>query len=164
MVFVFGIDVPLVELIFVLTLILAVLFGILVYMLVNQIKLHSLLEMVLRKEDIELKGLKEINSEEKKELNVLRSVKKELDKLLYSEQHFHKLMAMTQPKQGKLSPADKKKIAADFWKGLLKLSKGHKKKEIVEILIQRQELLKKEIFEINRERQKIDEFIREMTK
>lgn len=165
MVFVFGIDVPLVELIFVLTLILAVLFGILVYLLINQIRLHKLLEKILGKEDMELKGLKEINQEEKNELKVLRGLKKELDKLLYGEQHLQKMVALIQPKKTKgkrLTAEEKRKIAKDFWNNLFTLSKKNKAKEILEILEQRKDRLDRNMNELIRERKKIEEFLVEI--
>ncbi|MBU0456943.1 MAG: hypothetical protein ABH824_02665 [Nanoarchaeota archaeon] len=85
MVFVFGIDVPLVEMIFVLTIILVVLLGLLIYLVIGQVKLKRELKTVINKENVELKGLKEIQGEEKDELGLLRTMRSEMDKLLYAK-------------------------------------------------------------------------------
>ena len=71
MVFVFGIDVPLVELIFVLTLILILLFALLIYVVIIQSKLNKRLKEVLRKENLELRGLESIEDKESHEINLL---------------------------------------------------------------------------------------------
>ena len=85
MVFVFGIDLPLVELIFVLTLMLIGLFGLLVYIIIKQRQLNERLEEILSKENVELKSLKTISKEEKSETKLLRIIRTELDKLIYGE-------------------------------------------------------------------------------
>ena len=74
MVLVFGIDVPLVELIFVLTLVLFLLLGLLIYLVVNQVKLNKRLELILRKENLELKDLKRIKKGERTEVSLLRRI------------------------------------------------------------------------------------------
>ena len=71
MVFVFGIDVPLVELIFVLTLILILLFALLIYVVIIQNKLNRRLKEVLKKENQELVGLKHIEDKETHEISLL---------------------------------------------------------------------------------------------
>ena len=87
MVFVFGIDLPLVELIFVLTIVLILLFGLQIYLIVSQYLLNEKLKTVIRKEDVELKRLNTLNKEEKSELTLLRTIRHELDKLLYVKTH-----------------------------------------------------------------------------
>ncbi|MFH1682518.1 MAG: hypothetical protein ABIA37_01855 [Candidatus Woesearchaeota archaeon] len=163
MVFVFGIDVPLVELIFILTLILALLFGILVYLLINQINLHKMLQTVLRKEDIELKGLKEIGDEEKSELRMLRGLKAELDKLLYGEAYFKKMTHALNPKKSKVKLTEKEraKIADEFWKRLGELSKKRRSNEIFPMLEKRKNELDKQLQKIVDERKKVDDFLHE---
>ncbi len=85
MVFVFGIDIPLVELIFVLTLILVLLFALLIYIVVRQNQLNNRLMIILDKENIELDNLKEITKEEKTEAKLLGAIRTELDKLVYGQ-------------------------------------------------------------------------------
>ncbi|MBU0470606.1 MAG: hypothetical protein KJ984_03970 [Nanoarchaeota archaeon] len=84
MVFVFGVDIPLVEMIFVLTIILVILLGLLIYLVIGQVKLKRELKIVISKENVELGDLKEIQEEEKGNIGLLRAIKSELDKLLYS--------------------------------------------------------------------------------
>jgi len=91
MVFVFGIDIPLVELIFVLTLVLIGLFGLMIYIIIKQYKLNERLEIVLSKENIELDSLKHITEEEKTEARLLRAIRAELDKLIYGKVQAKKL-------------------------------------------------------------------------
>ncbi|MEE9525620.1 MAG: hypothetical protein V3V78_03385 [Candidatus Woesearchaeota archaeon] len=74
MVFVFGIDIPLVELIFVLTLILILLFSILIYLVISQSKLNKRLKEILGKENLELRGLKSIDEKERTEIGLLRRI------------------------------------------------------------------------------------------
>ena len=81
MVFVFGIDIPLVELIFVLTLVLILLFGFMVYLVISQIHLGRKLKMVINKEKTELNLLKNINVEEKRKLSLIAAIRAGLDRL-----------------------------------------------------------------------------------
>lgn len=74
MVFVFGIDIPLVELIFVLTIILVLLFALLIYVAIILNKLNRLLHEILLKEDTELKGLQDIEDKEMEEISLLRQI------------------------------------------------------------------------------------------
>lgn len=85
MVFVFGIDIPLVELIFVLTLVLVLLFALLIYIMVRQSQLNKRLMVILDKENAELDNLKGITEEEKTEAKLLGSIRAELDKLVYGQ-------------------------------------------------------------------------------
>jgi hypothetical protein len=85
MVFVFGVDVPLVELIFVLTLVMILLFGMLVYLIVSQVRLTRVLRAIMKKEGLELDGLKVIRKENRDEIRMLRSVKNDLDKMAYAK-------------------------------------------------------------------------------
>lgn len=166
MVFVFGIDVPLVELIFILTLILALLFGIIVYMLINQINLHKMLQNVLRKEDIELKGLKEISQEEKSELKILRELKADLDKLLYGEEYLKKMTAALSQKKGRtrLSDRERSKIADEFWKKMVDMSRRKKTSEIYTMLEKRKNELDRQLQKIVDERKKVDDFLHKAKK
>jgi len=84
MVFVFGVDIPLVELIFVLTVVLILLFGFMIYLVIGQVKLRRKLRTVIYKENIELRDLRKLQIEERDELKLLRIIRAELDKLLYS--------------------------------------------------------------------------------
>jgi len=117
MVFVFGIDIPLVELIFVLTLILIGLFGLLIYVTIKQHQLNKRLESILSKENTELKSLKEISHEEKSELKLLRFIRTELDKLIYGEE----LMELKGKEKEKF-----KRIANKFWKEMIRIGKAKK--------------------------------------
>ena len=74
MVFIFGIDIPLVELIFVLTLILILLLALLIYLVVSQTRLNKRLKEILRKENLELKDLSNIEEKEKAEIGLLRRI------------------------------------------------------------------------------------------
>ncbi|MBW2996684.1 hypothetical protein KY332_05300 [Candidatus Woesearchaeota archaeon] len=74
MVFVFGIDIPLVEMIFVLTLILVLLLALLIYVVVILNKLNERLKEILRKENLELRGLKTIEEKEQTEIGLLRKI------------------------------------------------------------------------------------------
>jgi len=74
MVFVFGIDIPLVELIFVLTLVLALLLALLIYIVINQMKLNKRLKQIFEKENTELRDLKSIEDKEKTEIGLLRRI------------------------------------------------------------------------------------------
>ncbi|MBU0469977.1 MAG: hypothetical protein KJ598_00620 [Nanoarchaeota archaeon] len=84
MVFIFGIDILLVEIIFVLTITLIVLLGLLIYLVIGQVKLKRELKKVISKENVELNALRKIEEEEKDNINLARTIKSELDKLLYS--------------------------------------------------------------------------------
>ncbi len=74
MVFIFGVDIPLVELIFVLTLILIGLLALLIYLVVSQTKLNKRLKEILAKENLELKDLSNIEEKEKAEISLLRRI------------------------------------------------------------------------------------------
>ena len=74
MVFVFGIDIPLVELIFVLTLILVLLLALLIYVVIIQNKLNKRLKEVLAKENLELRGLQSIEEKETTEIGLLNRI------------------------------------------------------------------------------------------
>jgi hypothetical protein len=104
MVFVFGIDIPLVELIFVLTLVLIGLFGLMIYIIIKQHKLNKRLEIILNKENIELDSLKDITEEEKTEAKLLRAIRAELDKLIYGKAQAKKLEERKKIEQEKTKP------------------------------------------------------------
>jgi hypothetical protein len=74
MVFVFGIDIPLVELIFVLTLILVLLLAFLIYVVIIQTKLNKRLKEILAKENLELRGLQSIEEKETTEISLLNRI------------------------------------------------------------------------------------------
>jgi hypothetical protein len=120
MVFVFGVDVPLVELIFVLTLIMILLFGMLVYLIVSQVRLTRVLNAILDKEGLELKGLKVIRKENQDEIKLLRTVRSDLDKMAYAK-------ALSAKEQAKKKPARKKKKPARAAKKAVKPKKTKKK-------------------------------------
>ena len=128
MVFVFGVDIPLVELIFVLTLVLIALFGLMIYIIIKQRRLNERLESVLDKENIELRSLKDISREEKTEARLLRVIRTELEKLIYGEVYSKRIEALIKSK-GKKKVKEKEKIqklAGAFWKEIIKVSRGKK--------------------------------------
>ncbi|MBW2997197.1 hypothetical protein KY349_02545 [Candidatus Woesearchaeota archaeon] len=138
MVFVFGIDIPLVELIFVLTLILILLFGLMIYLIISQVRLNRMLEKVLANEDIELKNLKEMRQEERDELRLLRLVRAELDKLIHGKEYGKRAGYLVGPRVSEnISEEERiKRLSAALWTELLKLRKtGEEKKRIKTIRI-----------------------------
>lgn len=134
MVFVFGIDIPLVELIFVLTLILLGLFGLMIYIIIKQYKLNQRLGIILNKENVELSNLKDIRKEEKTEARLLTTIRNELDKMIYGEIYGKKLESIMK-KKGRPEKEKVKKLAQAFWKEMIKLQKEdlaeRKKKQII---------------------------------
>jgi hypothetical protein len=131
MVFVFGIDIPLVELIFVLTLVLILLFVLMIYLTISQIRLNRLLKQVLANENIELKDLRDITAEEKDELELLRLVRSELEKLVHGKEYGKKMEYLIGSKSGSLSPEEEKIhiLTNSFWNQIVKLrGKGEEKK------------------------------------
>lgn len=138
MVFVFGVDVPLVELMFVLTLVLILLFGLIIYMLISQVRLHRMLQKVLANEDAELRNLREMRQEEKDELSLLRLVRAELDKLIHGKDYGKQAGYLIGPRASEnVSEEERiKRITEAFWNELLKLRKtGEEKKRIESIKI-----------------------------
>ncbi|MBW2981885.1 hypothetical protein KY343_03325 [Candidatus Woesearchaeota archaeon] len=125
MVFVFGIDIPLVELIFVLTLVLIGLFALMIFIIIRQNRLNKRLESILSKENLELTSLKKITKEEETEANLLRAIRTELDRVVYGEAYGKKLQALLK-KKGRKEETEKEKIkrmANSFWKEIVKISK-----------------------------------------
>lgn len=131
MVFVFGIDIPLVELIFVLTLVLVVLFALMLYVMIKQHRLNKNLNSVLTKENLELKNLRDIVQEEKTEARLLSVIRNELDKLIYGEAYGKRLLAIVEAsKKGKTTVTEKEKIqklANAFWNEIIQISKKQMK-------------------------------------
>ena len=113
MVFVFGIDIPLVELIFVLTLILVLLFALLIYIMVKQNQLNNRLAVILDKENIELDNLKEITKEEKTEAKLLGAIRTELDKLVYGQKVATKKVDKAIKKVGKTPKKAKQSVPVE---------------------------------------------------
>ncbi|MBW2966598.1 hypothetical protein KY342_05830 [Candidatus Woesearchaeota archaeon] len=128
MVFVFGVDIPLVELIFVLTLVLIALFGLMIYIIIKQRQLNERLETVLDKENIELKSLKDISKEEKIEARLLRVIRTELEKLIYGEAYSKRIEALIKGKgKGRVKEREKiQKLAGAFWREIVQISKKQK--------------------------------------
>ena len=127
MVFVFGVDIPLVELIFVLVLVLIALVALMIYVIIKQNRLNQRLEVVLDKENMELDSLKKITKEEETESNLLRVIRSELDKLVYGEAYGKRLQALMKRK-GRKEATEKeriKRMANAFWKEIVKVSKKH---------------------------------------
>ena len=136
MVFVFGIDIPLVELIFVLTLLLIVLFGLMVYIIIKQHRLNQRLGIILSKENLELDSLKKITKEEETEAKLLAAIRNELDKLAYGEIYGKKLEALMKTRgKGKAEKDKIKRLAQAFWKEIIKSQKKdireRKQKQII---------------------------------
>lgn len=127
MVFVFGIDIPLVELIFVLTLTLIGLLGMLIYVVIKQHQLNKRLEIVLSKENVELKSLKDISKEEKSELKLLRLIRTELSQLLYSEEFYKKIESLLKKKKAKTKKEQIKTISNYVLSELIKARKTLRK-------------------------------------
>ena len=128
MVFVFGVDIPLVELIFILVLILIALIALMIYVIIKQNRLNQRLEVVLDKENMELDSLKKISKEEETESNLLRAIRSELDKLVYGEAYGKRLESLLK-KKGRKGSTEKEKIkrmANAFWKEIFKVSKKQK--------------------------------------
>lgn len=96
MVFVFGVDIPLVEVLFVLALVLMFLLALLIIVIVNQHRINQRLKLLVSEERTELKDLRlltkeekeeledlqDIRKEEKEEIGLLEDIRKELDKIL----------------------------------------------------------------------------------
>jgi hypothetical protein len=138
MVFVFGVDIPLVELIFVLTLTLLGLLGLLIYIVIKQNKINKRLKLIIDKENIELKGLKNIGEEEKDELRLLRFIRTELDKLIYGEAYGRMLSKLMKAKGKKIMTLKEKeklkRLANQFWKQVQEISEKRKtqgKKQVI---------------------------------
>ena len=130
MVFIFGIDIPLVELIFVMTTVLVALLVLIIYDIVNQNKLNKLLVSVLGKENLELRNLKRISEEEMKEARSLRLISKDLDRLIGETDLGKKLEAilLANQKGGKAKDVQKiKTIANNFLREVVKISKANVK-------------------------------------
>jgi hypothetical protein len=91
--YVFGVDVPLVELFLVVTVFIAILFALLVYTVVKIVQINKKLDQVMDEEDEALKDFKKLSTEEgevredaEKELKALNSIKTELKQVLSNEQ------------------------------------------------------------------------------
>lgn len=128
MVFVFGVDIPLVELMFFLVLILIALVALMIYIIIRQNRLNQRLEVVLDKENMELDNLKKITKEEQTEANLLRVIRSELDKLVYGEAYGKRIQTLMK-KKGRKKTTEKEKIqrmANAFWKEIIKVSKKPK--------------------------------------
>lgn len=114
MVFVFNMDVPLVELIFVLTIILSLLLIAIVFIISILYKLKKRLDAIFGQEASELTNLKRLEKEENQEIDLLKEIGRSLDKVITSEIYTSKVEALLKPKGGrKLSEKDKIKIIAD---------------------------------------------------
>jgi hypothetical protein len=129
LVFVFGIDIPLVELVFILTLGLITLCGLLVYIIVKQHQLNQRIEKILGKENLELSSLKMVAKEEKIEANLLRAIRAELDKLVYGEAYHKGIKTLMKLKDAKAKKTQIRKLADEFWNEIIELSKKNKKTE-----------------------------------
>lgn len=136
MVFVFGIDIPLVELVFVLTLVLCLLLVLIIYLTVNQFRLNRHLKQILANENIELKDLRDMQEEEKDEIELLRMVRGELDKLVHGKEYGQKMNYLLTSKTGKITPEETKihMLTNAFWNEIVKLRKtGEEKKRAMAI-------------------------------
>ena len=134
MVFVFGIDIPLVELVFLLTLGLIVLCGLLVYIIIKQNQLNKRIDTILGKENLELSSLKKVAKEEKIEANLLRAIRSELDKLVYGEAYHKGIKTLMKLKGSKAKKSQIRILADEFWNEIIELSKKGKrpvKKKII---------------------------------
>ena len=139
MVFVFGVDIPLVEMIFVLTVALIILLGIIIYMIISQVRLHNMLQKVLANEDTELKNLRDLRQEERDEIRLLRLVRTELDKLIHGKEYGKRAGYLIGPKVSEWASDEKriKMITEAFWNEVLKLRKAgeeRKRAESIKIL------------------------------
>jgi len=168
MVFVFGIDIPLVEMIFVLTLALLLLLGLLIYVVIVLRKLTKTLETILRKENLELRGLKDITEEEKEEAHLLRVIRTELDKIVYSQAYKTKLEEVMKTKGRKPEEQARiKRIATAFWNEVAKLNDVQRCKNVVqreEKIKTEQERLKTEQKKVEADKQKLKKVIKQIKK
>ena len=129
MVFVFGIDIPLVELVFILTLGLIALCGLLVYIIIKQRQLNQRIDKILIKESRELSSLQSVAKEEKIEANLLRAIRAELDKLVYGEAYHKGIKTLMKIKGAKAKKTQIRKLADEFWNEIIELSKKGKRVE-----------------------------------
>ena len=131
MVFVFGIDIPLVEMIFVLTLVLIGLFGLMIYIIIKQYRLNQRLGIILNKENIELSNLKDIRKEEKTEARLLGNIRNEIDKLIYGEIYGKKIESLMNTKKGKTNKNKVKRLTwTPIWTRLNAPNTGFSEKPI----------------------------------
>ena len=159
MVFVFGVDIPLVEMVFVLTLVLILLFVLLIYIMISQHKLNKLLSSVAYKANLELGTLKKINVEEKEEMRLLRFIRSELDKMLYGLTYGKKIEALMRGKAGKEKI---RRVADSFWRELMRQSK--KEQKLSKELEVKKRQLREEERRIERERARLEMLLKKVKK
>lgn len=132
MVFVFGLDVPLVEMMFVLTIVLVILLAIMIYQIIELLNLRKDLKKLVKKEEEDIKVLTKVEKAEEKEVKVLNNVQKKMNKIITSDSYVNKveqLMKCKTTKKKKYSDKDKIKIIADsLWEELVKTAKKKKLK------------------------------------
>lgn len=130
MVFVFGLDVPLVEMMFVLTVVLVILLAIMIFQIIELLSLKKDLKKLVKKEEEEINILSKVQKTEEKEIKVLNNVQKKMNKIITSNSYINKveqLMKCKTNSKTKFSDKDKIKIIADsLWNELVKNAK-HKK-------------------------------------
>lgn len=82
MVFVFGMNIPLIELVFVFMITLFILLIIMLFLLFRQITFNKQLYNLIKKENLELQKLRKITGYEKEEIDELNEIKDSMDDLI----------------------------------------------------------------------------------
>ncbi|MBD3248690.1 hypothetical protein GF336_01475 [Candidatus Woesearchaeota archaeon] len=123
MVFIFGMDVPLVELTFLLTIILILLAGLMIYTIILFVKLSKKLDSVVEKEKKELNILQKLEKGEKLETEALTNLKEKLDSLVTSEAYAKKIESLLKKKKKSTEKEKVKTIAEYIWNELVRASR-----------------------------------------
>ncbi len=139
MVYIFGLDIPLIEVFFILLIIGIILAAVIVYIIVKIMQMNKKMDYVLSQEKKKLVQFSDITEKEKKELADLRKLERELDDLLDQEEDAVKALEKlktvrkTKPKKKAVrheptsSPVEKGK---DFVKALLGATMRHEEKPV----------------------------------
>ena len=90
--YIFGLDIPIAEIFFILILLMIALAIFLIFVMYKIGQVNKKMDVMVKKEGKELKQFTDMNVEEKKELSALRTMKKELDRLVKDEEKERKIL------------------------------------------------------------------------